>query len=131
MAVRRRRSAVRRTRVSTQTTVHVSSGGGNRLREAADVIADGIRAFSSTFSKKIPASVHVAQGSETTASVIADAPNAYPIETAARHPLFGNREYWYPMHRIRFMEEGASESLDEAAEVYGETIDDWLREIGW
>lgn len=130
----RRRSGVRRTRVGSQTTLSVNVGqgaSGDRLGQAAEKIAEGVREVSATFSVKIPPSVHVRQGSETSATVYADAPNAYPIETGARHPLFGNREHWYRMKQRLFLEQGAAVSLDQAAEVYGKTIDDWLREVGW
>jgi len=63
--------------------------------------------------------------------VVATAPNADPIENGKRHPLFGNREYWYPMKKIPFMEQGVKLSIDDAAEVYGKTVDDWLKEVGW
>jgi hypothetical protein len=133
----RRRKTVTRTRVSSQTTLRVNAAGsgasaGTRLGEAAENIADGIRARAAEFSVKIPPSVSVDQASTTTATVSADAPNAYPIETGARHPLFGNRNHWYPMKQILFMEEGAGNALDKAAETYGYgTINDWLKEVDW
>lgn len=139
----KRRNATRRTRVSTETTLRVNGGGntsdGSRLGQAAEKIAGGIKEYSSSFSRKIPPSVHVGQGSATHATVYADAPNAYPIETGSRHPVFGmidkkGNRVWAkePMKQIRFMEIGAGLKLDDAAEVYGYgSIDDWLRELDW
>lgn len=131
----RRRSAATRTG-ATQATLRVSSpagdAGGEHLAEAARLIAEGIRRRASSIpSAKIGPSVHVGQGSNRSAVVYATAPNAYPIETGARHPLFGNREHWYAMKRVLFLEEGAAMKLDDAAEEYGKTADDWLRAYGF
>lgn len=124
----RARSSVTRT-VATQNTLTVAAGSsGNHVYAAAMKIAEGIKERSGAIpSEKIPPSVHVGQGSPTTATVYADAPNARPIELGLRHPLFGDREHWYPMKQIRFMEEGAALRLDDAAAEYGKTVDDWLR----
>ena len=131
----RRRSPVTRTRVSDRSMRLSETPGrkasGDRLVEAADTIADGIREVSSTFSRKIPESVDVRPAGADLVFVVATAPNADPIENGKRHPLFGNREYWYPMKKIPFMEQGVKLSIDDAAEVYGKTVDDWLKEVGW
>lgn len=145
----KRRSPVRRTKVSGNTTLRVGGGGtGANLAKAAQDIADGIKARSAEFSKKIPPSVHVGQGTAVTATVYATAPNAYPIETGARHPLFARGpkpasnndpaakgtgwDHWYPMEKILFMEEGAARALDKAAEDYGfSEINDWLKQVDW
>jgi len=128
----KRRGPVRRSKVSTQTTLRVSGGASGNLAKAAQDIADGIKSRSAEFSTKIPPSVHVGQGSATTAVVYATAEPAYAIETGARHPLFGDREHWYPMKQILFMEEGAARALDQAAEDYGfGEIDDWLKQVDW
>lgn len=129
----RRRSPVRRTNVASRTTVlHVGkNASGDRLVQAANELADGIRQVSSTFSRKIPESVDVRPAGEDLVFVVADAPNADPIENGKRHPLFGDREHWYKMKKIPFMEQGVKYSIDDAAEVYGKTVDDWLHEVGW
>jgi hypothetical protein len=141
-----RRSSIRRTRVTSTPTLIVAPGMGapGNLGKAAQDLANGIKERAAEFSVKIPPSVHVGQGTETTATVYATAPNAYPIETGARHPLFarGPRDapdaekrgwgYWYPMKQILFMEEGAAKALDKAAEDWGyNTINDWLKEVDW
>jgi hypothetical protein len=147
----KRRKPVRRSKVSTQTTLHVAGGASGNLAKAAQDIAEGIKSRAAEFSKKIPPSVHVGQGSATTATVYATAEPAYAIETGARHPLFGmtgrgdeadrstRRDkkgklvgHWYPMKQILFMEEGAARALDQAAEDYGfGEIDDWLKQVDW
>jgi F0F1-type ATP synthase beta subunit len=164
---------VRRTKVSGRTTNlsvgHGSNASGARLVQAADKLADGIREAAKAIpSSKIPDSVDVRPAGDSLVFVVAIAPNAYPIETGARHPLFGlsgnakdrrlkegvefavlkhagrsrvftgkgksKKElvgHWYPMKQTRFMEQGVARSVDDAAGVYGETVEDWLHEVGW
>lgn len=143
--------------------------GGDRLVQAADKLADGIREAARAIpSRKIPESVDVRPAGDSLVFVVATAPNAYPIETGARHPLFGlsgnakdrrlregvefavlkhagrsrvftgngkaKKElvgHWYPMKQVRFMEQGVARSVDDAADIYGQTVDDWLHEVGW
>lgn len=140
MAARRRRTPVRRGNVSQKTrSVGPSISGlsgssdalGVRLRQAADEVAKGIRERASMFSKKIPPSVRVSQGDNTSAVVFTDAPNARPIELGLRHPLFGNRDYWYPSKHVKFMEEGADASAGKAADAIAKVIDDWAEELGY
>ena len=140
MATRRtrRKQGVRRTRVSTQTTLKVALSGsgssnalGTRVREAAELIAAAAKADAAQVSRQIPASIRVAQGDDTHAAIYADSPNAYPIETGERHPLFGNRNFWYPMKQRRFLENGAVIVGSEAAEVLARVIDDWAAEAGF
>lgn len=132
----RRRSPVRRTRVTGRTTVlsvgHGSNASGDWLVQAADKLADGIRdAGRSIPSRKIPESVDVRPAGDDLVFVVAAAPNADPIENGKRHPLFGNREHWYQMRKVPFMEQGVGKSIDDAADIYGKTVDDWLHEVGW
>lgn len=137
---RRRRKTVRRTHVSTQTVLKVAgfTGSGSmralgaRVYEAALVVASAAKQDAAGYpSRQIPRSIHVGQGSETSASVIADSPNAYPVETGARHPLFGNRGFWYPMRQRRFLENGAVDAGEEAALILAKVIDDWANELGY
>lgn len=137
----RRRKSVRRTRVSTQTEVRVSGFGsagsmqalGRRVREAAEIIAEAVKLDAAAYpSKQIPKSVHVGQGSDNSAVVYANSPNAYPIETGARHPTFGHRDWpWHTMKQRRFMENGAVVAGDLAAEALAKVCDDWAREKGF
>ena len=124
-----------RTRVGSRTTVlHVGkNAGGDRLVQAANELADGIREVSSTFSRKIPESVDVRPAGADLVFVVATAPNADPIENGKKHPLFGiwvnKPQMW--MKKIPFMEQGVKYAIDDAAEIYGKTVDDWLKEVGW
>lgn len=145
MAVRRsrRRKPVRRTNVSSQTRVQVAgfgSKGGDggalaqRVFEAATIIAEGAKVDAAGYpSKKIPASIHVGQGSDTHATIYADSPNARPIALGLRHPLFGLRGpgCWFPMRQRRFLENGAVATGDAAAEALSRVFDDWAIEDGY
>lgn len=140
MPKRRRRSGIRRTAVASKTTV-LSVGknaSGDRLVQAADKLADGIREASRGIpSRKIPASVDVRPAGDDLVFVVASAPNADPVENGKRHPVFatGPRDSWHwarePMKKVPFMEQGVSAAIDDAADVYGKTVDDWLKAVGW
>ena len=138
----RRRRSVTRT-VASQTVVHVGGFGNGprgsdealarRVHEAAEIIADDAKADAAAIpSKKIPQSIHVVQSTANSAVIIADAPNARPIELGLRHPLFGE---WmsgdqYTMKQRRFLENGAVIGGDEAADAIAEVCYDWARELG-
>jgi hypothetical protein len=133
----RRRKPIRRTRVASQTTIKISGGsdGGalaRRVYEAAVIIADAAKGDAAGYpSVQIPESIHVGQGAANTATIYADSPNARPIALGLRHPLFGNRNYWYPMKQRRFLENGAIEALDDAAAVFAQVCDDWAIQKGF
>jgi hypothetical protein len=112
-----------------------SAGGAlsRRLVEAGEVIAVIARANAAQFSDRIPATVRVGGGRS---GVVIRAggpkgPAAYTAETAARHPLFGNRNYWYqgPVHP--FLKPAAEEGAEPAAVIVAETISDWARGFGF
>lgn len=156
MATRRRkksRKTFKRTPVTTRTVATFSAASASpRVREAAEVIADGIRMYAATVlgSKQIPPSVHVGQGSANTSTIYANSPNAYPIETGARHPTFGMTNKandirlrnggsladlkevpWHAMKQNRFMENGAALVANDAMAALAESIDDWAAELGY
>lgn len=130
-----RRKGRRRTKVSGSTTV-LSVGknaSGDRLVQAAGILADGIRDVSSKFSRKIPASIDVRPAGDDLVFVVATAPNADPIENGKKHPLFGhwvNKPQMY-MKKVPFMEQGVASAIDDAASEFGKTVDDWLHAVGW
>jgi hypothetical protein len=98
-----------------------------RTKEAAEVIANAARIRSSKFSRRIPASVKVIPtlwGAYITAGGDV-APNAYPFETGANHPLWGNRHHWYAQPKKPFLEEAADAAAKAAADIMSEVIDDW------
>lgn len=151
MAVRRtkRRKAIKRTRVSSQTMIRVGGFGrsgdagalARRVREAADIIAAGAAADAAGYpSVQIPDSIHVGQGTANTATIYADSPNARPIELGLRHPLFatgpkvanatsGGWAHWYKMKQRRFLENGAVMTADAAAAALSLVIDDWAEQL--
>lgn len=132
--VSKRRKAVKRTKGSNGTSAlsFAATAGSGNFGKAAEAIAEGIRSRAAQFSRKIPAGVHVGQGSANHATVYASTEPGYAIETGARHPLFGDTKHWYAMKQILFMEEGAANALDQAAEDYGYgEIDDWLKQVDW
>jgi hypothetical protein len=106
-----------------------------RLRAAAECIAVLARAKSAAFSTRIPASIKVIGGTGGVWIMAGgaggkDAPNAYPFETGARHPLFGNTKYWYPQPKRPFLEEAAAEGAEAAINEFAKVIDDWSDQLG-
>jgi hypothetical protein len=104
-----------------------------RLREAGAIVASFVAANAASFSDRIPGTVKVT-GGRTGVYIVAGGkkgPAAYTAETAARHPLFGNRGYWYPGPVHPFMAPAAKEGLDPAARAVAGVIDDWAREYGF
>lgn len=103
-----------------------------RLRAAAQIVADGIKAAAAPFSERIAASVKVRSTVKGVYIIAggAAAPNAYPFETGAAHPLFGDRAHWYPQPKRQFLELGEAGTLDAAADEMSKVIDDWLEELG-
>jgi hypothetical protein len=98
-----------------------------RTKEAAEAIALAARANSAKFSRRIPASVKVIP-TQWGCYIIAGgdaAPNAYPFETAANHPLWGNRHHWYKQPLRPFLIEAADAASTKAANIMSEIIDDW------
>lgn len=45
-----------------------------------------------------------------------------------RRELIG---HWRKMKQIPFMEQGVAAAIDDAAGIYGKTVDDWLHEARW
>ena len=104
-----------------------------RLREAAEVVANIARSNAAEFSDRIPATVRVMGG---TSRVYIRAggpagPAAYTAETAARHPVFGNRSVWRqgPVHP--FLGPACDEGAVPFAVIVGQVLSDWAREIGF
>jgi hypothetical protein len=98
-----------------------------RTREAAELIATAARIRASKFSRRTAASVKVVPlpwGALITAGGNA-APMAYPFETGANHPLWGNRHRWYKQPKHEFLDEAADASAAKAAAIMANVIDDW------
>lgn len=113
-----------------------------RIRDGANVIADGVRRRSA-WSDRIPGSVRVrVSGFTFTISAGgAEAPSAYPNEAPARrgkragvpvnHPLFGDREHWYAQKPRPFMLPAAEQDSDKALAAIAEVVNDWGRQNGF
>ena len=106
-----------------------------RLKEAGEIIATIARANFGTWSSRIPGSVKVT-GGRTGVNVVAGGrkgPAAYTAELHVRHPLFGNRDYWYDpgADQKPGLAPAASEGLDAAARAVAGVIGDWAREYGF
>jgi hypothetical protein len=106
-----------------------------RLKEAGEIIAALARANFGSWSSRIPGSVRVT-GGRTGVNVVAGGkkgPAAYTAELHVRHPLFGNRDYWYDpgADQKPGLAPAAEEGVDAAARVVAEVIDDWAHEYGF
>ena len=113
----------RTTTVVSLAQLSFGGGGDVFLGAAAAVIADTARAMAG-WSVQIPPSISTAVG-DTTAVIAAGAPNARPAEYGLAHPLFGDREHWYPASgKLRpFLSPAAIASGDEAMAKYFEKVD--------
>jgi hypothetical protein len=113
-----------------------------RIRDGANVIAEGVKRRAA-WSETIPGSVRVRVTglSFTISAGGAEAPSAYPNEAPARrgkqagvpvnHPLWGNREHWYPQRPRPFMLPAAEEDSDKALEAVAAVVNDWGRQNGF
>lgn len=115
-----------------------------RLKEAAEIVAEAVRAVSSGISRRIPTSV-VVKGDERGLYIQAGgakAPNAYPFDPPDNppvyHPLFarrGSRRYthgkWYAQPYRPFLEIAAGVSIERATEAFSKVIDDWATRVGF
>jgi len=110
-----------------------------RLREAAEIVAMKCREIASQFSRRIPASIKV-QGGTSRVVIVAGgpaAPNAYPFEKGAYHPLFAHGprgsgpgwKNWYKQPYKPFLEEGAAIAGNDAERAFAKVIDDWLGKL--
>jgi hypothetical protein len=103
-----------------------ASGAGSTRESvlaAAEIFAAKARANAAKFSKRIPAATAVVPWKDDTATVTTDgdaAPNAAPFEFGERHPLYGNRKFWFPQPRRSYMSNAANSAstVNAAAEVY-------------
>lgn len=111
-----------------QTTV--GAVGGGDLAAAAAVIADTARTLAGTWSKQVPESITV-EVSGQKATISADAPPAYPAETRARHPLFGDREHWYGPPGAPFLGPAADARAGAAMARYAKKIDRMCKAAGF
>jgi hypothetical protein len=131
MAVHRKRAARPKTPPKVAGTTHTTAGavGGGDLGAAAEEIAKGARALAA-WSRQIPPSISV-EVSGNTATISTDAGPAYPAETRARHPLFGDREHWYGPPGEPFLGPAADARAGAAMARYAKKIDRMCRQAGF
>jgi len=134
MAVRRARKA-RRPRTARGTASYaatVGAVGGGDLGAAAEEIAKGARELASPWAKTgaVVASIQV-EVAGNTALITADAGAAYPAETRARHPLFGNRKHWFGPPGEPFLGPAADQRAGAAMARYADKIDALCRKAGF
>lgn len=115
------------TGVRTTTTGGV---GGGRLAEAAAEIASAARELAAAWSVQIPPSIRV-DALEHVAEISSQAGPAYPGETRARHPLYGNRRFWYGPPGAPFLGPAADARAGAAMAKYAKKIDDMARKAGF
>lgn len=136
MAVRRPRAA-RKPRAPRRTPpAGVYRGAlaeGDDLAAAAEVIADEARRLAAPWAKTGATvdSIHVEPVDERNVLIVADSGASYPAETRARHPLFGNREYWYGPPGEKFMEPAAEAKADDALKRWSRHVDRLLEKAGF
>lgn len=113
----------------TQLTTLGAAGGGE-LAQAAEVIADWARRLAARWSVSIPPTLQVDVAGNT-ATIWSDAPPAYPAETRARHPLYGDRRHWYGPPGEPFLAPALEQRAGAAMAKYAKKIDRLLREAGF
>lgn len=100
---------------------------------AGQEIAKAARGIAAGFSRRIPVATGV-YGDSYGVAVVTDAviaPNGAPFEFAERHPLFGDRDYWYAQPRRPYMTEGAAVAAGAALEEYARILDPMTERAGY
>lgn len=136
MAAPRKPRAARRPRAPRVAGVFqatTGSVGGGELGEAAEEIAGEARRLAA-WSEQIPLAIAVdVDAGAKQATISTDAPPAWSAETGARHPLFGDREHWYPPSAKQrpFLAPAADRRAGAAMAKYAKKIDRLCRERGF
>ena len=100
------------------------TGTRTSVRLAAGIFCEAAKAQAAKFSRTIPQATKVVGVDMNRARVITDgflAPMAAPFEFGERHPLYGNRLYWYKQQTKAYMTKAAGDGTVMAAalEAYG------------
>lgn len=136
MARPRKPRAARKPRAPRVTgTYQATTGsvGGGELGEAAEEIAETARRIAA-WSEQISTSIAVDVDEGAHRAVIStDAGPAWSAETQSRHPLFGDRERWYPPSEKQrpFLAPAADRRAGAAMAKYAQKIDRLCRERGF
>lgn len=131
----RRPKRVRKPRPPRQAkgTYRGTLAEGDDLDAAANVIADEARRLAS-WSQQIAGDINVdSSGDGRTATVWTDAGPAYPAETGARHPLWGNRKHWYvpAAQQKPFLGPAADAKASDAMDRYAQKFERQLKKTGF
>jgi len=114
----------------------------DRLRLAAQPVADFARASSARWSVRVPASVRL-QGGASRITIAAGgraAPQAYTMEgresgAPIAHPVYGHgpREKWTWVRQVPrpFLLEAIDATEDQVVEIFAGVVDDWAAELGY
>ena len=115
----------------------------DRLRRAAQPVADYARASSSRWSRRVPLSVRL-QGGASRITIAAGgqrAPQAYTMEgrpdgRPIAHPVYarGPREDWTWRKQIPvrpFLREAIDARQDEMLEIFSGVVEDWAHDLGY
>lgn len=113
--------------VRTTTTGFLGTGD---LAAAAEIVAGEARRIAATWSRQIPPDISVSV-SGNVATISSDVGPAYPGETRARHPLFGNRRHWYGPPGKPFLVPAADLKADAAMRRYADKVDKMARAAGF
>ena len=115
----------------------------DRLRRAAQPVADWARASSSRWSRRVPLSVRLQGGGSriTIAAGGASAPQAKTMEgnpdgSPCSHPVYGHgpRERWTWVKQVPvrpFLLEAIDATEDEMVEIFAGVVDDWCADLGY
>jgi hypothetical protein len=114
----------------------------DRLRRAAQPIADYARLSSSRWSRRVPASVRLQGGASriTIAAGGSRAPQAYTMEGRSdgrpiAHPVYGHGPRaswtWAKQTPRPFLEEAIDVKQDEMLRIFAGVVDDWARDLGY
>lgn len=105
----------------------------DRMVEGSKLIADDVKKRTAAWSHRIPDATSVFNDASGIGVVVdgAMAPSASPNEYADKHPLFGNRDYWYRTPHRPFLEESVAAVGDDATDLVANVVDDWAHAAGW
>jgi hypothetical protein len=128
---RRRRARPGPRTVSRVVALGTLTGSGDHdLQAAAEIIRDGAKALSGSWSKTVPESIGLRMEGKV-AIISAGAPAARPAELRLRHPLFGDRSHWYGPPGEPFLAPAADARSDAAMARYAKKVDGWCKAAGY
>jgi hypothetical protein len=130
MAVHRKRKPRPPLYLSQVVVLSGLDAGSGDLGAAAEIVAAEARRLAAGWSVQVPARITVSVSGRT-ATITADAPPARPAELRIRHPLFGDRDYWYGPPGEPFLSPAATAKADAAAARYADKVDKMARKAGF